>query len=308
MQIQSIERNKVNFQSRNNNLEKASAFVNMDDSAIQEVAYQISYDKKNSKKQKNTMLKMFFAIPIVDTLASGILVGKSPLGKNFIAKTNLDSETATDILRNASLKNRIKAAGSTAKGWALVLGLIGAYSVVKNAVVSQSDSAQNFERKNPLGSFLLDLGILIAGVFAGSKGISKLKEKFPNAGKEINTKADKMLNKLNKTKFNKSILPTLSEGAAQFAEKMPGLAKATRFTIANSMWIILIGGLAKLGLRTNRNKQRAERTYVELKKAQVETAKHLTNALQVERDILAQDQPQLAKDLHREIEKTKPVE
>lgn len=313
MQIQSIDnKSSVRFKSRNN-LEKASAFVNMDDNQLKDLAYVMSYDKDSKKKTQKSLISMFYALPIIDMVTSGILVRKSPFGRRIIGKLinrstkgnlPLNSEGIIEGLRTANLKNRVKAAGSTAGSWALWLSVIGVYNSIKKSMTSKSPDSKKFQQNNPIASFALDLGIIFAGTALVEKGLRKIMGHFPNAKKEFAIKTNKILGRLNKTHLNNDILPKLLEGTAKLSEKAPLAAKVGRFAIANSVWIAFGLGLLKLGHHQNHDQKKVEKKYKELKNAQFETAKHLNKVLQVERAVLAQNQLQLAAELRHEMNKT----
>lgn len=326
MKLQSLNtQSNVNFQSKNKNIEGASAFVNMNDDQIKDMAYIMSYEQRRHQKKhnNNSLNSMFYAIPVVDTIASAILVSKSQFAqKHCINLRNHDRlQSPSDVeslfhnLQNANLKNRMKAAGSTAKGWVLALGVIGVYNLAKKAIVSHSESMQHFQKDNPVASFIVDMGVIIAGFVAGAKGLARLENKFPKTVKEFDTKSNKILSKLNKTKLNTKALPKMIEGFEKFSERMPRVANATRFALRNSVWILFGLGLVQMGRHQNKERKKIEkgfkkdvkRNYKELKKAQFETAKHLSNVLAVEKSVLAQSQPKLANELNNEMDKTAAI-
>lgn len=286
MQIQSIDnKSNVRFKSRNN-VDKAAAFVNLDDNQLKELAYVMSYDKDSQKKHKKSLLSSFYAIPIVDTIASGILVSKSSFGRNLIEKLvdkrGFDGEQVARALNNASLKTRLKSAGSTAGFWALILGGIGIYDGVKKLAAKKSDSINHFQKDNPISSFVVDMGIILGGCALGAKGLKKLQEHFPSAKKEIAIKTNRVLGKLNRTKFNKDILPKLAEGTATLSSKAPWAVNAGRFALANSVWIMFGLSLLKTSNSQKHERQKVEHNFHKLKSAQLETAKQLNKIMEAE--------------------------
>lgn len=304
MQLQAVNNTKsnVNFQSKNNNIESASAFVNMDDSKVKELAYVMSYEQQrhHKKHHNNALNSMFYAIPIVDTLASGIMVAKSPFARKHLFKLMnnnrlqfpSDVESAFNNLKNAGLKNRMKAMGSTAKTWAVLLGIIGIYNLAKNAIVSSSKPLKHFQQDNPVASFIVDMGLIIAGFMAGSRGLATLENKFPKAVKEFDAKSNKFLSKLNKTKLNTKVLPKMVENADKFAQRMPNVVKAGRFALLNSVWILFGLGLVKMGYDQHKERKNFEKNvhknFKEIKKAQLAVAKQINNVLAVEKNISEQ--------------------
>lgn len=304
MQLQAVNSNKsdFNFQSKNKNIEGASAFVNMDDSQVKELAYVMSYEQQHHKKKRhhNSLNSLFYAIPVVDTLAAGILA----------LKTSRVTPSQAAELRKVPMSSRLAATGLAAGGWAVALGVIGAYNIVKKAFISNSKSAQHFQKNNPVESFIVDMGVIFAGFIAASKGIGKLIKHFPKAAGEFEAKAVNVLEKADKSSFNNKILPKLAKGAENFAKRMPAAAKASRYVLANSVWILFGLGLLKMGHDQNKERKNFEKNvhknFKEIKKAQLEVAKHLNNVLAVEKNVLAQAQPELANELSNEMGKIDP--
>ena len=300
MQIQSIDNSKsdVKFKS-NNSIEKASTFVNMNDSQLRELASTISYSQNDNKRHKKSLLSTFYAIPIVDTLASAILVDKA----------SVVSKDYAQLMREEPLSSRVRAATITAGHWGLILLAVGAYNVVKKVIGSQSPGFEKFERDNPIQSFILDAGAIIGGLALGGYGLLKFGNKIGNKNPELGVRAqvkiEKFKNLLDKTKFNTEILPKMAKGAAKLAEKAPWVTTAGRFALANSIWILLGASILKSVQNSKKEHAKIEKNYQTLKNAQFETAKHLNNALEVERVILAQNQKKMAQALRNEMSKTK---
>lgn len=303
MQVQSIG-NKgldVNFKS-GINIEKASAFVNANDSELKSIAYVSSIDKKDDRKKAKSINRIFYSIPIIDTIASGVLVNRSK---------NLSKEAIAE-LRHSGLKTRLKAAGKTAGAWGGVIAAVTFFNLAKSALTSKSDKAKKFEHRNPLTSFALDLGVIFGGMALGERAINKLSsvavKKNPkpfNAFHDFKTKIGKIVSE---SKLNTKVLPKVTEFVSKYADKFPKTATASRFALKNSMWILLGAGLIKMAHSAKEKRNKIERNYHQLKTAQFEVSKHLVNALGVERDVLAQDQKLMAKELRRQMNKTQPPE
>lgn len=297
MQVKSVENTNSNIGFRSKKrIEEATAFVNMDDSQLQFLAYTGTLDKNKEKKRRNSLTRTFYALPVVDTIASGIL-----------AKRVYENKAGIKRVGKTLLSTRVKAAGITAGIWGLALTGIGMYNVIKRSIVSHSETLQNFERNNPVTSFLLDVGAIFGGLALGGVGIAKFMKKHPEKVVNLNKKANKVLAKLDKTKLNKEILPSISKGVAKVAQKAPWAIKAGKFALVNSIWAILGVALLKMAKYAKDDRKEAEQNYQILKNKQLGTAKYLVNALGVERDILAQAQPGLAKDLRQVMNGNKPV-
>lgn len=289
MQVQSIGNTNSNtgFKSRKN-LEEASAFVNMDDSQLRYYAYESSIDKKEDRKHQNSISRTLYAIPVVETLASGILAGK-----------------------DAALSVRTRDAGRTALSWTVLLGAVGLYNAVKNAVVSKSPTLQQFNNDHPVAAFLTDIGFIFTGFILGSIGLLKLnnhlEEKHPEQIEEGKKELEILKDEIDNTKFNTEILPKISARVAQFEEKAPKLMKVGKIALANSIWILAGVALLKSIKYTKERQEKADYNYEKLKGAQFKTAKQLVNVLSVERDVLAQNELRTAKDLRKSLTEEKVV-
>lgn len=297
MQVQSADStSKIGFNSRHQ-IERAAAFVNMDDSQLRDLAFISSYDGKHEKKQKRTMAAACVAMPIVDSLASGILVKRGQAGLNQTGK-----------LISEPLSTRVGATARTAGSWVVALAGIGVYTGIKRAIVKRSEGLQEFNRNHPVLSFLIDLGIIFTGLSIGQKKLGKFiasrETKDPELVKLLENKRASIEKSLNSTKFNKKVIPAIEEGFRNFAKKAPFVANVGRFALGISPWIVLFGGLMKLSRNDKKELKRIDNKYKEIKTAQNKTAKYLSNALGVERDVLAQDQPILAFDLRNAMNRT----
>lgn len=308
MQTQAILNTKsnVSFQSKDK-LGKASRFVNMDDAQLQLLAYNSSVDKEKDKKAQRKIFGLFCAMPIVDTVARGVLAEN--VVEAFASGNNWES--AAKCKFPASLSEKLYVSGRTAVSWGFALATVGLYSLVKKEIVENSPGLKHFDREHPITSFLTDVGIIMGAFVLGSKGIRKLyekaKEKYPEANKNMEQKIINTCEKIDNTALNKKVLPEISQKLATFVQKAPFLAKAGKFALANSVWILLGAALYKMVKHADGERNRVEENYRILKNAQLQTAKHLINTLSIERDVLAQDQPELAADMRRAINGKNPV-
>lgn len=311
MQVQSVDNStsNVRFKSRKN-IKQVSEFVNMDDAELMKCAYIKGHDEKKDKRYQRAVNNSLFVLPLVDTLASGATVIKS----SFLDKDVVES------CRKMPLSVRTVAMTRTAALWTAGIAAVGLYSLAKKAITNNSESAKNFEHKNPLTSFMIDIGILSAGFIVGqealrkavTKYLTKTYEKDPKAylANAIKTeeKLDTAFSKLDKTFLNKKVLPKFEKWSAQLAKKAPFAAKTARFAVVNSIWILLGLGIAKSIDHANKENNRVERNYINLKNKQLEASKYLNATLGVENDILAQDNHQLASDLRATMNASAKVE
>lgn len=287
MQTQAVS-NKNNVQFRSNiNLDKAQAFVNLNDAQLRALAY-TEADKREDKRASRNIAATFLAMPIVDSLASGVLAENSVVAKARFGEFELKSK----LKMPASMGERLFKTGGTAIGWAYALCVIGIYSGIRHLVGKHSTEVKQFDQQHPVLSFAADLGLIFAACILGAKGISKLSEKFakkcPKSAEEIGEKFGTMFEKIDKGEFNRKTLPKWVESFVKFEEKSPILAKTGKFTLANSMWILLGAAFAQMFVHSSRKQNSVEQNYYMLKTAQTDTAKQLLKA--------------------KEHEKTKPIE
>lgn len=320
MNIQRVENNqiRVDFKSKhhkhdknsneNNSLESASAFVNMDDAQLKDFATAVSYDPKTQEKRKNKLFGLFCAVPIVDTIASAIVpaLRTAEISEAGITKGNLVR------IEGAPLGIRAFSAARTAGIWGLGLGVVAAYTIAKNALVSHSSSTKQFTQDHPTASLFVDLGAIFGGFILAQNGVNKfgekLSEKAPLTAEKVGLKLVNIYNKLNNSKFNKKTITSINESMEELTNSMPNTVKFGKGLVRNSALILMGVGLYKMFSYVHKDNKKIEKNFNELKNEQFEAAKYLANAKSVECDVLAQDQPKLANDLRREMNKTVPVE
>lgn len=301
MKIKTVENINPGFgKKKQDKIEQASTFINMNDSQLRYLAYVNSEDERTERKQQHSLNRTFWAMPIVDTIASGLLV------------RGINGEGELSKLEETALSSRVKAVGDTAAIWALGLSAIGIYNVAKNAVVSNSPSLKRFNRDNPVMSFFVDLGIIAGSFILGLKGLGKLinnhYEKHPEKVLETEGRIANLSEKIDTSKFNTKIMPKIIDKVSKFEERFPNLSNAGKFALANSVFILLGISILKMIKFSADKQKRIEHNYNQIKAAQFETAKYLVNSLGIEDDVLKQDKSNLAKDLRREMNKTEPIQ
>jgi len=284
MQVQSIANTKsdVNFKSAIA-MDKATAFVNMNDSQVRMISYVSGRDKKQEKKNKNSLLRTFYAIPIVDTIASAVLVKRS----------SKLSDEAVVALRKTKLSTRLAHASVTAGFWAVSLSAIELYTIVKRSIQRNSPNMKKFDRENPATSFLTDLTAILVGGTLGILGLNRLAKnnnaKHPDRVYEAKRSLVKTRRLINESKFSKETLPKLVKTIAEFSEGNPAIAKAGRIALANSVWILVGVGFLKMAGQSKREHDRVETNYRNVKQAQLEVAKKMVSNLNNEKVALAEE-------------------
>ncbi len=282
MQVQSIgnSESNVGFKSRNK-MEQAEVIVNLNDSQVRSLAYAKSVDKNKEKKNKRTLFGLFLAMPVVDTVANGIL-----------------AETGKPLSKSVTLSKRLGAMGGAAITWGIIMSVIAGYRALKK---SDPIEWQKARKKHPVASAFGDVAVIVGGTLFASLGLVKIAQKFaeknPEALVDAESSIAKLAKNINQSKYNTKYLPKITKGFEKFANKAPLTAKATGFALRNSLWILLGVSLYKsINYVYDRNKK-ISANYHEMKNEQVNAAKYLINKSNVERDILKQNQLELANDL-----------
>lgn len=284
MQVQSIANTKsdINFKSATA-IDKATAFVNMDDHQLRMISYVSGRDKKQEKKNRHSLLRTFYAIPIVDTIASAVLVKKS----------SKLSDEAIAALRKTKLSTRLAHAAGTAGFWAISLSAIELFTIAKKSVQRNSPGMKKFDRENPVTSLLTDLTAILAGGTLALIGLDKLANKSLKKHPERADEAERTITQtrrlINESKFSKETLPRLVEEVTKFAQKHPTLAKTGRFALANSVWILFGVGFLKMVGQAKNDRDRVETNYKNIKQTQLNVAKRLVNDLNHEKRLLTEE-------------------
>jgi len=287
MQVQSVnQKSNVNFQS-DSNTAKAAAFVNLDDSQLRIISHVSGRNKKKEQRDRNSLLRTLYAIPVVDTIASAVLVSKN---------TKLTDE-AVAALRKTKLSTRVKIAARTAGFWAVSLTAIELYNITKRAIQSKSPTMKKIDRENPATSFLLDLTAILGGGALAASAIDKYTKNAKANHPEKFADFDKNLRKakllMNRSKFNQETLPKLAEKMAKFAETNPWGAKTARLALAHSVLIIFGIGILKMFGQAKSERSRVEQNYRNLKETQLKVSKHLISNLTEEKKELANEVSEL---------------
>lgn len=271
---------------------QAAAFVNMSDEQLKSLAYLTTRSKKGEKNHQNAVITSLYALPAVDILSRGIL------------KRASNGAPAT-------LSKRLLTSSKVAMGWGGALVLLGGLNSVKHKLASKSDNYKKFEYNNPLASLAVDFamfaGLLTLGKKAKNAVLNKFQAAKPGAIFKSARKIVARNQKLDSGFVNKNILGKIIEKSQILGAKVPLASSVGRSILRNSVWIVLIAGLFSQSSNAKKDRAKIEKQFVNLKKGQFEVAKLMSNVLGVEKDVLTQDQPELAKDLNRSMDGKKPV-
>lgn len=287
MQVQKVGNYEANFKSRDK-IQDSISLVSMDDSQLAGLAYSITNTKEHRRKEKRNTLMLLLSLPAADIISRGLLQTGGALN-SAIPKANLPARAFT--------------MGKTAAGWALIMGGIGAYNATKQAIASGSPGLRRFERKHPVQSLLVDLGVILgaSALFITNRGRigQSILKHFPESIKELDKLAENALTRLEKTHFNKNTLPKWTDAASKSR-----FAGAGKFILGNAVWIAFGAGLIKMYHDAQKQNNRAERVYYNLKKEQNAAADYIVDSLIQERILLAQQDMLLATALQEVMAKT----
>lgn len=293
MNVKNVSGSNLGFQSRKNKttpMDKAIDFVNLDDSQLKQIAYKTSYDKKEHKKQNGNITKMLLAIPVVDTIAKGILT-----------KRVYVSEGGELLgIAGGSLGDKAFVSSKIAGKWAGGLAAVGAYNLAKHVIVSDSDTVKKFEQNHPVLSFMGDIGVILTGLTLGSIGLDKLNEKYPKPLETFAEKRSAVRKFLDNTKINKEIMPKISDFVAKVDSHAPISMTAGRVALYYSWAFILGATIFKAAQYSVHNQKKVENNYYGLKDQQKNVAKSMVNALGCRAVVLESQNKMLVNELIKE--------
>lgn len=297
MNVKNVSGSNLGFQSRKDKtspvdktIKQAIDFVNLDDSQLKQIAYQSSYDKKEHKRQKGNLTKLLLAIPVVDTVAKGILTKKVYLS---------EGDELLGIV-GGSLGDKAFMSSKVAGKWAGGIAAVGAYNVVKHAIVSDSDTVKKFEQNHPILSFMGDIGVILTGLTLGSIGLDKFNEKYPKSLETFIEKRSEVRKFLDNTKFNKEIMPKISEFVAKADSHASISMTAGRLALYYSWAFVLGAGIFKAVQYAANNQKKVENNYYALKDQQKNVAKNMVNIIGCRAGVLEYQNKMLVNELVKE--------
>lgn len=234
-------------------------FVNASDEDLFYIA-----KAENNERHKNDTAKFIGACVGVDALSSMIL-------KNQVLK-----EVGDDVqVVRAPLSAKIGAGLKSVKGWGIGFAAVGVLMAAKTFLMNKSEKFREAEENHPMMSLLGEIGALVLGY----KGAHKIGEKLGVAEKmakktaPLTNKISKIANKIDNSKFSTFVMNRGTEIVNKVGTKAPALGKTCRLLLANSVLIMLIGGMMKL----NKNNREVQQSYESLKIAQDNIRENLYN-------------------------------
>lgn len=286
MLVQKVGNSEMGFKSRDR-IQQAVSLADMDDSQLANLACSITNTREQRRKNKRNSILLMLSLPVADTISKGLLETKGALN-------------AAKPLAN--LPARAATMGKVAAGWGLIVAGISTYNLTKRALVPDS---RRYERKHPIQSLVIDLGVILGASTLLIANRGKIQQtivkNFPKTIEKFNEIVEKTLTSLEKTDFNKNILPELTEKVSKSQ-----FAGAGKFVLRNALWITLGAGIIKMYHDTIKQNNKAERVYYRLKQEQNAAAQYLVASITQERMLLAQKDMLLAAALQEVMEKTTP--
>ncbi|MBR1754788.1 hypothetical protein IJ732_08135 [bacterium] len=225
-------------------------FVNASDEEL------FNYVKtEHNRRHKHDTAKFIGACVGVDALSSAIL------------KSQVVKRVGEDVqVTSAPLSAKIGAGCKSVKSWGLGFVAVGALMGVKNVFLNKSEKFRDMEEQHPMMSFLGEIGALVLGYKGAKSLVSKLGvgEKLAQKTAPLTNKIGKVADKLDKSKFATFVMNRGHEITNAVNAKAPAFGKTCRILMANSVLIMLIGGMMKL----NHNNKEIQQGYESLKFAQ----------------------------------------
>lgn len=212
---------------------------------------------ENKQKHKHSTAKFIGACVGVDVLSNMLLkshVKKVVNGETKIVKAPLSAKIGTGF--------------KSLKGWGIGFAAVGVLMGIKNAVLNKSEKFNEFEQNHPMGSLLAEVGALALGYKGVKAAGSKLGlgAKLADKTKPLTKGIDKIAKKIDNGKVSTFIMNRCSEIADKVNMKAPAMGKTCRLLLANSVLLMLIGGMMKI----SKNNREIEQTYQGLKTAQTQ--------------------------------------
>lgn len=249
MQVNSVSslsaNNKTAFGNRDLQRQMLESFAEADDRDLRRMAAKVTEQQVDSRKHKRVSNALFWAIPLFAGASAAVAVtgGRVPMLKQFA-------------------KTAFSWAGSFA---AMDLALAGKRSLNKN-----NESVKDFDRKNPVLSTLLTLGVSIGAMFAGGVAANKITSKF---GPKVVAFAKSL--KVDKFVKDSKVINKLSEWTAKTPPSLKTLGKGV---LDWSPLLLAFSSLAHSASHERAKTSQMVNNYTQLKDAQSQVRVALAQA------------------------------
>lgn len=259
MQVNSIS-SAQNFQGRKR--DNVEAFIHLDDSTIQQLAYAKTAKTVNDKHHRKLNNRLINLVPV----AAGV---------------------ATAALGNFTRVGKLVAFATTTAGCFAGFGIIDAVFGAKRKLNKNSEASAIFAYEYPILDFAATAGIALGAICGARKGFNKLVNKVP---KKTYNKVVAYL-RLSNNKLNKSrVLNSIAKVTDKVLTKTPSAMKEAGKTVLEWSPFILAGGAMVHSIIHTVTKYKVfANNYNDLKNKQEQLAKLRIAELKTERDGLLQD-------------------
>ena len=258
-----------NFTGKRDNID---AFINLDDGAIQQLAYLKTIQKVDDKKHRKIDRTLMNLVPVAAGVAAAVLTK----GKNFTKKGRLEN---------------LMTFGATTAKWFAAFGIIDLVFAGKNKLDQKSENSREFTRRNPFISFLATAGLSFAAIAGAKKGAVKLLDKY---GARFTEKYDAKINKkllaAGEKLDNSKILNWVSDKLGFVSKKTPSALKEFGKSVLSwSPAILGLGAVVHSADHAGAKARELNRNYNDLKDKQFELSKRRMTELAVQNDYMLTD-------------------
>lgn len=209
MQVQSISNQA--FEARKGRRDNIDAMIKLEDSAIQQKAYEKTLkqiDPEEYKRNKRITNTLFYTAPV----AAGI------------SRMLLTDSSATTLLTKkvAGVAGRMAKGLKTTAALAAIIGALDLMGAVRTKIARKSEGVREFDKKHPALSFMTTIGAGIAVITALPLGFAKAGNLFtPKFTNKVAKKVGNVAKKIN----NSNTVDVLKNGWRVAGEKTPNWIK-----------------------------------------------------------------------------------
>ncbi len=254
-----------NFTGKRDNID---AFINLDDGAIQKLAYIKTAQKVDDKKHRRLDRTIMALVPVAAGVASAVLTK----GKNFTQKGRLEN---------------LMSFGATTAKWFAAFGIIDLVFAGKNKLDQKSDASRKFTQNNPFISFLATAALSFAAIAGAKKGFGAILDKYGT--KFVNKYDAKITEKLLAAgkKLDNKVLNWMSGKLSKLSEKTPSAMKEFGKSVLSwSPTLLALGALVHSVDHSSVKSKEFSKNYNSLKERQFELSKKRMLELELQNDFL----------------------
>lgn len=209
MQVQSISNQA--FEARKGRRDNIDAMIKLEDSAIQQKAYEKTLkqiDPEEYKRNKRITNTLFYTAPVAAGISRMLLT---------------DSSATTLLTKKVSgVAGRMAKGLKTTAALAAIIGALDLMGAVRTKIARKSEGVREFDKKHPALSFMTTIGAGIAVITALPLGFAKAGNLFtPKFTNKVAKKVGNVAKKIN----NSNTVDVLKNGWRVAGEKTPNWIK-----------------------------------------------------------------------------------